>query len=182
MGEPNQNEAIDAESGTRRTGSAPRRPHARPSLPRRTRALRHPGVLPRRRSFPNTAPTNMKASRVAMAALVTASAAPRNDRNVRQDEYLIWTEEDRHSQRAYKVLLNRDSIRISKNPRSREETAPRQSLPSIATRTILPRISDARKITPSQSRTASDAKAATAGLSAICGPTIQAARIRRISS
>ena len=43
------------------------------------------------------------------------SAAPRNDRNVRQDEYLIWTEEDRHSQRAYKVLLNRDSIRISKN-------------------------------------------------------------------
>ncbi len=43
------------------------------------------------------------------------SAAPRNDRNVRQDEYLIWTEEDRHSQRAYKVLLNRDSVRISKN-------------------------------------------------------------------
>jgi len=43
------------------------------------------------------------------------SAAPRNDRNVRQDEYLIWAEEDRHSQRAYKVLLNRDSKRISKN-------------------------------------------------------------------
>ena len=43
------------------------------------------------------------------------SAAPRNDRNVRQDEYLIWAEEDRHSQRAYKVLLNRDSIRISRN-------------------------------------------------------------------
>ena len=43
------------------------------------------------------------------------SAAPRNDRNVRQDEVLIWTEEDRHSQRAYKVLLNRDSKRISKN-------------------------------------------------------------------
>jgi hypothetical protein len=43
------------------------------------------------------------------------SAAPRNDRNVRQDEYLIWTEEDRHSQRAYKVLLNPDSLRISSN-------------------------------------------------------------------
>jgi hypothetical protein len=43
------------------------------------------------------------------------SAAPRNDRNVRQDEYLIWAEEDRHSQRAYKVLLNPDSKRISKN-------------------------------------------------------------------
>ena len=43
------------------------------------------------------------------------SAAPRNDRNVRQDEVLIWSEEDRHSQRAYKVLLNRDSKRISKN-------------------------------------------------------------------
>lgn len=43
------------------------------------------------------------------------SAAPRNDRNVRQDEYVIWNEEDRHSSRAYKVLLNRDSIRISKN-------------------------------------------------------------------
>ena len=43
------------------------------------------------------------------------SASPRNDRNVRQDEYLIWAEEDRHSQRAYKVLLNADSIRISRN-------------------------------------------------------------------
>ena len=37
------------------------------------------------------------------------SAAPRNDRNVREDKVLIWSEEDRHSQRAYKVLLNRDS-------------------------------------------------------------------------
>jgi hypothetical protein len=43
------------------------------------------------------------------------SAAPRNDRNVRQDEYSIWVNEDRHHTRAYKVLLNKDSIRISKN-------------------------------------------------------------------
>lgn len=43
------------------------------------------------------------------------SAAPRNDRSVRQDEVLIWQEEDRHSQRAYKVLLNADSKRISRN-------------------------------------------------------------------
>ena len=43
------------------------------------------------------------------------SAAPRNDRSVLQNEYLIWSEEDRHSQRAYKTLLNRDSKRISKN-------------------------------------------------------------------
>ena len=43
------------------------------------------------------------------------SAGPRNDRNVMQNEYSIWVDEDRHATRAYKVLLNKDSIRISKN-------------------------------------------------------------------
>jgi hypothetical protein len=43
------------------------------------------------------------------------SAAPRNDRNVMQNEYSVWVDEDRHSMRAYKVLLNKNSIRISKN-------------------------------------------------------------------
>lgn len=43
------------------------------------------------------------------------SAAPRNDRNVMQNEYSIWVDEDRHATRAYKILLNQDSIRISRN-------------------------------------------------------------------
>ena len=43
------------------------------------------------------------------------SAAPRNDRNVMQNEYSIWADEDRHHTRAYKILLNKDSQRISKN-------------------------------------------------------------------
>jgi hypothetical protein len=43
------------------------------------------------------------------------SAAPRNDRNVMQNEYSVWVDEDRHATRAYKILLNQDSIRISKN-------------------------------------------------------------------
>ncbi len=43
------------------------------------------------------------------------SAAPRNDRNVMQNEYSIWVDEDRHATRAYKILLNRDSKRISRN-------------------------------------------------------------------
>ncbi len=43
------------------------------------------------------------------------SAGPRNDRNVMQNEYSIWADEDRHHTRAYKVLLNEESIRISKN-------------------------------------------------------------------
>ncbi|MEZ4290269.1 MAG: multiheme c-type cytochrome, partial [Myxococcota bacterium] len=43
------------------------------------------------------------------------SAGPRNDRNVLQNEYVTWVEEDRHHTRAYKVLLNKDSLRISRN-------------------------------------------------------------------
>ncbi len=43
------------------------------------------------------------------------SAAPRNDRNVMQNEYSIWVEQDRHHTRAYKILLNEDSQRISRN-------------------------------------------------------------------
>ncbi|HKK53015.1 MAG TPA: multiheme c-type cytochrome [Myxococcota bacterium] len=43
------------------------------------------------------------------------SAAPRNDRNVMQNEYSVWADEDRHHTRAYKILLEKASIRISRN-------------------------------------------------------------------
>ena len=43
------------------------------------------------------------------------SAAPRNDRDIAQNEYSIWVDEDRHNTRAYKLLLNKNSIRISAN-------------------------------------------------------------------
>jgi hypothetical protein len=43
------------------------------------------------------------------------SAGPRNDRNVMQNEYSIWVDEDRHATRAYKILLGKDSVRISRN-------------------------------------------------------------------
>ena len=32
-----------------------------------------------------------------------------------QNEYSIWVDEDRHNTRAYKILLNQNSIRISRN-------------------------------------------------------------------
>lgn len=43
------------------------------------------------------------------------SAGPRNDRSVLQNEFTTWINEDRHHTRAYKVLLNPESIAISRN-------------------------------------------------------------------
>lgn len=43
------------------------------------------------------------------------AAGPRNDRNVLQNEYSVWSDQDRHHTRAYKILLEADSLRISRN-------------------------------------------------------------------
>lgn len=41
------------------------------------------------------------------------AAGPRNDRNVLQNEYTTWVNDDRHHTRAYKILLSPASIAIS---------------------------------------------------------------------
>lgn len=109
------------------------------------------------------------------------SAAPRNDRNIMQNEYSIWVDEDRHNTRAYKILLNNNSIRISRNL-GRKRNRIKTLSASTATPIIHHPANVARKIMPSGSTMASAARPATVVPNAICVPTTAEAHTQRISN